>query len=52
MDGLSRPIDLVGLSLGEGSDWRAGSGVVARGGGEADRVDIADQIMGREGDVS
>ena len=38
--GLSRPIDLLGLSRGDGRGWRMGSGVVARGGGEAARRDI------------
>ena len=41
LSGLSRPIDLLGLSRGDGRGWRMGSGVVARGGGEAARRDIA-----------
>ena len=40
--GLRRPIDLLGLSRGDGSGWRMGSGVVARGGGDAARRDIAE----------
>ena len=39
---LSPPIDLLGLSRGDGRGCRAGSGVVARGGGEAARRDIGD----------
>ena len=37
----SSPNDLLGLSRGDGRGCRAGSGVVARGGGEAARRDMA-----------
>lgn len=40
--GLSPPKDLLGRSRGDGRGWRAGSGVVARGGGEVARRDIAE----------
>lgn len=43
--GLSCLIDLVGLSRGDGRGWMVGSGVVARGGGETARRDIAERRM-------
>lgn len=49
MSGLSCLNDLLGLSRGDGSGWSAGSGVVARGGGEAARRDIAEQVLGGGG---
>lgn len=39
--GLSCLIDLLGRSRGDGRGWKVGSGVVARGGGEVARRDIA-----------
>ena len=54
VSGLSCLIDLLGLRCGDGSGCRAGSGVVARGGGEAARRDIAEDrvLLGGGGDVS
>ena len=37
--------DLAGLRCGDGRGWMVGSGVVARGGGEAARGDIGERRM-------
>ena len=52
VSGLSCLIDLLGLIRGDGSGCNAGSGVVARGGGEAARRDIAEWVLGGGGSVS